>query len=265
MFPRISLPVVVAAVLLGLILAAEATLHAGTIAADSGTFRCPGADFSFPVDGHLGWIYREPDAIAVDGHVHSGLDVWPNGGDGSPVYALADGYVSRSDNSHSFDIIYYDTNVESYMTHVRHNLTIGQEVSAGEQIAVTDGDWVHMSIGAFHGYDDRVIEQTQDPSPFFAASVNYDDGARNPLPYDKPMSSWCSSSQTAPPPVGGNALCDGRKDSLDAILVLQYTANLISGKPCSHVADVNSDGVVDALDATLILQYNAGLIPYLPI
>jgi hypothetical protein len=265
MLRRIVFPGVALLALLSLFMLADATVSVrGAAAGGSTPFRCPGADFYWPVNGSLGWIYREPDAVAIDGHVHTGLDIWASGGDGAPIYALADGYVSRSQNSYSFDIVYYDTDVEVYTTHTHHNLSIGQEVSAGEVIAMTDGEWVHMSVGAFHGYDDRVIGQTQDPSSFFSANVNYANGARNPLPYNEPLSSWCGSGSVAPPP-GGDALCDGRKDSLDAVLVLQYTANLISGKPCSHLADVNGDGSVDALDATLILQYTAGLIPYLPI
>jgi len=260
MFHRFAPSLLALATVLSLALAAEATLQSEPTFAGSGAFRCQGADFYWPVNGRLGWIYREPDAISTSGSVHTGLDVWASGGDGSPVYALADGYVSRMNNSWSFDIIYNDPNVESYMTHTRHSLRVGQEVRGGQQIAVTDGDWVHVSIGAFHGYDDRVIEQTQDPSPFFGANVNYDAGVRNPLPYTAQLSSWCTAGGGAPPPPGGDALCDDLKDSLDALLILQYTANLVSGKPCAERADVNLDGVIDARDAALMLQYAAGLI-----
>jgi hypothetical protein len=217
-------------------------------------------EFNFPIDGGtLGWIYLDPEAIPVDGHVHSGIDAWPVGGDGSPIYALADGYVSRTTNSHSFDIVYTNTGVESYTTHVRHSLSPGDAVSAGQVIAVVDGPWVHMSIGAIQGYDDRVIAQTQDPSSFFGADLNYDSGARNPLPYDRPLSTFCTTVAEAVP--SSDPLCDDFKDSVDSLVLLQFSAGLLASPPCLERADVNGDGSVDALDAALILQYVAGFLP----
>ncbi|MCH8009697.1 MAG: hypothetical protein IIC91_12630 [Chloroflexi bacterium] len=50
----------------------------------------------------------------------------------------------------------------------------------------------------------------------------------------------------------GDANCDGRIDSVDALLVLQLHAGLIS-EVCGDV-DVNGDGDVNSLDAMLILQ-----------
>ncbi len=264
MFRRFAPLLAVCTALVALVFVADATLqHSTTSAGPATPFRCPGAEFNFPVDGSMGWIYREPASIEVSGTVHAGLDFWASGGDGSPVYALADGEVSRTQNSWSFDIVYTDSGVESYMTHLRHNLSVGDPVAAGQVIAETDGEWVHMSVGAQVGYDDRVVEQTQDPSPFFAASLNYDDGARNPLPYGRPLSVWCADAgdeeiQT------GESLCDGVVDSIDALVVLQYSAGLIVTKPCSASADVNRDGFIDALDASLILQHVAGLLPELP-
>ena len=252
------------ATLVGLIFVIDATFQPSTTSAGSATpFRCPGAEFSFPVNGSLGWIYREPDSIESSGSVHTGLDVWASGGDGSPVYALADGVVSRTRNSWSFDIVYTDSGVESYTTHVRHTLAVNEAVTAGQVIAHTDGEWVHISLGAQVGYDDRVIGQTQDPSPYFAANLNYDDGARNPLPYGRPLSIWCTEEEEEITP--GESLCDDRLDSIDALMVLQYSAGLIGFKPCSDRADVNGDGSVDALDASLILQHAAGLLPELPL
>jgi hypothetical protein len=253
--------VVACATLVGLFAVAATTFQLGTTSAGSPTpFRCSGAQFSFPVDGSLGWIYREPASIETSGSVHAGLDVWASGGDGSPVYALADGVVSRTTNSWSFDIIYTDSGVESYMTHVRHNMAVNDTVTAGQVIAETDGEWIHLSLGA-PGYDDRVIEETQDPSPYFAANLNYDSGARNPLPYDRPLSSWCSATAEVAPP--GESLCDDRKDSIDSLVILQYSAGLLGSVPCLERADVNGDGSTDAMDAALILQHVAGLLPEL--
>lgn len=61
----------------------------------------------------------------------------------------------------------------------------------------------------------------------------------------------------------GDVNCSTSVDAIDAALVLQYTAGLISSLPCMGSGNVNADGVVDAVDAALILQYVAGLIPEL--
>ena len=61
----------------------------------------------------------------------------------------------------------------------------------------------------------------------------------------------------------GDVNCDGRVTSLDASLVLQYSANFDEATGTSDIelstalADVNCDGYLTALDASLILQYVA--------
>jgi len=62
----------------------------------------------------------------------------------------------------------------------------------------------------------------------------------------------------------GDANCDGRVNSLDALALLQFAASLLKELPCGRYADVNDDGVANALDAALVLQYDAGIIDSLP-
>jgi len=63
----------------------------------------------------------------------------------------------------------------------------------------------------------------------------------------------------------GDVNGDGKVDALDASLVLQYDAGLITFTEEQIIrADVNGDGKVDVLDASLILQYDAGLLRILP-
>ncbi|MBI4570589.1 MAG: hypothetical protein HY723_01465 [Chloroflexi bacterium] len=64
------------------------------------------------------------------------------------------------------------------------------------------------------------------------------------------------------PPQGllGDVNCDGRVNSIDATLVLQFVAVLIGALPCIENADVDGDGDIGPIDATLILQKDAGLI-----
>lgn len=66
------------------------------------------------------------------------------------------------------------------------------------------------------------------------------------------------------PPLFGDASCDETVDAIDAALVLQYEAELLSALACTEEADVNGDGDIDAKDALLILQFSAGLLPSLP-
>jgi len=58
----------------------------------------------------------------------------------------------------------------------------------------------------------------------------------------------------------GDVDCNGRTDSVDAALVLQYDAGLIDSFRCPQAADVNGDGSANGLDAVLILELEAGLI-----
>lgn len=61
-------------------------------------------------------------------------------------------------------------------------------------------------------------------------------------------------------PPDGDVDCNGRTDSVDAALVLQYDAGLIDSFRCPQAADVNGDGSANGLDAVLILELEAGLL-----
>ncbi|MCH7718986.1 MAG: hypothetical protein IIB21_05900, partial [Chloroflexi bacterium] len=62
----------------------------------------------------------------------------------------------------------------------------------------------------------------------------------------------------------GDANCDGLVSSIDAALVLQFVAGLLSALACEDAADADGDGNLSSIDAALILQYSAGLLSSLP-
>ncbi len=63
-----------------------------------------------------------------------------------------------------------------------------------------------------------------------------------------------------PGPAPGDANCNGSVNAIDAALILQLLARLVSALECQPEADVNADGAIDAVDAALILQHVAGLL-----
>ena len=73
----------------------------------------------------------------------------------------------------------------------------------------------------------------------------------------------CVSSAPPPPPSElGDVNCDGRVNSVDAALILQYDARRISSLDCPQNADMNDDGRINSVDAAIILQIEAGILNY---
>ena len=68
-----------------------------------------------------------------------------------------------------------------------------------------------------------------------------------------------------PAGVAGDVNCDGDVNSIDAALILQFDARLVTSLRCQQNADVNEDGRINAIDAALILQRVAGLLDELPV
>jgi len=70
------------------------------------------------------------------------------------------------------------------------------------------------------------------------------------------------TATTAPPAKAcGDVNDDGNVNSIDAQLVLQLKAGLISSLVNEPSGDVNNSGDITSVDAALILQKDAGLIP----
>jgi len=58
----------------------------------------------------------------------------------------------------------------------------------------------------------------------------------------------------------GDVNCDGAVSSIDAALILQLEAALISALACPQNGDVTGDGVTNSIDAAVVLQAVAGLV-----
>lgn len=59
----------------------------------------------------------------------------------------------------------------------------------------------------------------------------------------------------------GDANCDGWINSLDALAVLQFDAELLDTLVYPDGGDSNGDGKINSTDALLILQFDAGFMP----
>ncbi|MEX0786323.1 MAG: dockerin type I domain-containing protein [Dehalococcoidia bacterium] len=67
-----------------------------------------------------------------------------------------------------------------------------------------------------------------------------------------------------PASTAGDVNCSTSLDSVDAALILQFSAGLIGSLGCPANGDVNGDGNVNALDAVFVLQLIGGLISAFP-
>lgn len=61
----------------------------------------------------------------------------------------------------------------------------------------------------------------------------------------------------------GDTDCNSSVTSVDATIVLQYSARLFDTVPCARNAHLNSDALITSVDATILLQYVARLLDHL--
>ena len=83
-------------------------------------------------------------------------------------------------------------------------------------------------------------------------------------PTSTPVPPTPTATPTEEPALTGDVNDDATVNSIDALLVLQYGANLLDALANLGNADVNANGIIDSVDAALILQHTAGLLTSLP-
>jgi hypothetical protein len=82
---------------------------------------------------------------------------------------------------------------------------------------------------------------------------------RTPTPPAATATATRTVTATAVPGICGDVDGDRSVSSIDAALVLQYTAGLLETLRQPDGADVNNDGMINSIDVALILQNTAGL------
>lgn len=154
---------------------------------------CDGAAFQFPTSGNVGWLWHDPRSQwdpVVDHYwhtpnhpmIHAGLDFFANsssGGDGN-VYSIGRGQI-KSKTGTTMNVWYNelgDASVDVYYTelNVTTLLNVGDPVDGTTILGVlASGRHLHLSMGlspsskVYQHHNDREVDETVDPSSYFAA------------------------------------------------------------------------------------------------
>lgn len=169
--------------------------------------RCPGAPFVLPTDGFIGLLYGDPRGPYSAAAPHQGIDVFSPGAAGvAPVYAAADGYITRESSWRSALIqrvpddplqpgraiwLYYahmaDRDGNSFIEPAFPPGTSELFVPQGTLLGYTgdyNGDslrdiWVHLHFSIVlddgrGGYANELeFANTVDPSPYLGMALNH--------------------------------------------------------------------------------------------
>lgn len=129
-----------------------------------------------------------------------------------------------------------------------YNTWLGENLAAGsESAAATFEQWRESP-----GHDTNMLSENYSAIGIARAYV---DGS----PYG-----WYWTTDFGGALEEGDVTCDDDVGAIDAQLVLQHVAGLLTPMPCADQVDVDGDGVIGARDAALILQYSAGLVSGFP-
>lgn len=124
-------------------------------------------------------------------------------------------------------------------------------------------DWTNGDVKVLHCGDPKCSGAKPPLTPSFTpgastTAISTPTPTSTPTPRGTPTPTRTRTPTPTRPALAGDANKDGSVRAIDAALVLQRSAGLVSS--ISQNADVNDDGSIDSIDAALILQYVAGLI-----
>jgi len=92
----------------------------------------------------------------------------------------------------------------------------------------------------------------------------------DPQPIDAEITDGKITCASGPSPTPlsnfwGDVDCDFVVSAVDALLVLQIVAALLPTAPCMHNGDVLPNDGLNSIDGVLILQFSAGIIDHFPV
>lgn len=173
---------------------------------------CNGAPFQFPTSGYIGYLW---DISLKPFHRHQGVDIFSGEEPGkAPVYAVADGYLTREKNWKSsliqripMDPLQRNRQIWVYYTHmaladgtttiaadfppgssetfVRAGTLLGYQGNYSGNPDQPVGVHLHISIvkddGSGHYTNELRIQNTLDPSPYFGLPLNANAFPQRPI------------------------------------------------------------------------------------
>lgn len=165
--------------------------------------RCGNAPFQFPTSGYIGFIWGDSFRPF---HRHSGIDIFSGSGPGiTPVVAVYDGYVTRLTEWKASlilripsDPLQPERQIWVYYTHladpqgrslieeafppgtgekfVQAGALLGWQGNYSGRAGAPVGVHLHLSVVKDDGrgkfLDERLIENTLDPTPYFGLELN---------------------------------------------------------------------------------------------
>ncbi|MEX2160054.1 MAG: nidogen-like domain-containing protein [Dehalococcoidia bacterium] len=140
------------------------------------------------------------------------------------------------------------------------------DVIAGYYQVRAEKTGCHAPGNAGQAFVETIVLQV--PPPQLDVDLMLDCGS-GPQPTSTPPGPTPGPTMSGPTPTPsieyGNVNCVGGVNSIDAALVLQFGASLITSLACQAAANVNGDSAINSIDAAFILQFVSGLLGHLPV
>jgi len=184
-------------------------------------------------DGVMGSSYayfETPEGVKDHGTVKEGETLELT------LYGTAGGYGGETTSAVYLDKEVYYINVDNF---------------SGEKIS----DWEALGVSDENGK--VIIPDTLEAGTYYVSTIGNVSGSSERAP----SAFILKVTENAEDIIYGDVNGDGKVNSTDAVLVLQYEAGILGDVEFDETAaDVNNDGKVNSTDSVLILQFEAKLI-----